>query len=150
MSQVIVPDESGHRSRPARTERFHQTLQRWLRARPPARTLPELKRQLDEFRDHYNEQRPHRALARGTPSEAYKATPKAALAGPRAQQHYRLHRQSTRPQTRPGHRRRHPRHRHDLTTWRSPLPPPYPARQDLLAQPNQRARPMAELLTAET
>ena len=80
----------GHPQTQGKIERFHQTLQRWLRARPPARTLPELQRQLDEFRDHYNEQRPHRALARGTPSEAYKATRKAAPAGPRAQQHYRL------------------------------------------------------------
>ncbi len=80
----------GHPQTQGKIERFHQTLQRWLRARPPARTLPELQRQLDEFRDHYNEQRPHRALARGTPSQAYKATRKAAPAGPRAQQHYRL------------------------------------------------------------
>lgn len=80
----------GHPQTQGKIERFHQTLQRWLRARPPARTLPQLQRQLDEFRDHYNEQRPHRALARGTPSEAYKATPKAAPAGPRPQQHYRL------------------------------------------------------------
>jgi transposase InsO family protein len=80
----------GHPQTQGKIERFHQTLQRWLSARPTARTLPELQRQLDEFRDHYNQQRPHRALARGTPSEAYKATPKAAPAGPHAQQHYRL------------------------------------------------------------
>jgi len=80
----------GHPQTQGKIERFHQTLQRWLRARPTARTLPELQRQLDEFRDHYNEHRPHRALARGTPSEAYKATPKATPTGPRPQQHYRL------------------------------------------------------------
>jgi len=37
-----------------KTERFHQTLQRWLRARPTARSVAELQAQLDEFRAHYN------------------------------------------------------------------------------------------------
>jgi transposase InsO family protein len=81
---------AGHPQTQGKVERFHQTLQRWLRARPPARTLPELQRQLDEFREHYNEHRPHRALARSTPGAVYRATPKTAPAGPRAQQHYRL------------------------------------------------------------
>jgi transposase InsO family protein len=70
----------GHPQTQGKTERFHQTLQRWLRARPPARTLPELQRQLDEFREHYNEQRPHRALQRRSPGDAYRATPKATPA----------------------------------------------------------------------
>jgi transposase InsO family protein len=81
----------GHPQTQGKTERFHQTLQRWLRARPLARTLPELQRQLDEFRQHYNEHRPHRALHRRTPADAYQATPKAAPAGNRhAPGHYRL------------------------------------------------------------
>ena len=80
----------GHPQTQGKIERFHQTLQRWLQARPPARTIHELQRQLDEFRQHYNEQRPHRALHRQTPGDAYRATPKAAPAGTRAQQHYRL------------------------------------------------------------
>jgi transposase InsO family protein len=45
----------GHPQTQGKTERFHQTLQRWLRARPPARTLTELGHQLDQFREHYNE-----------------------------------------------------------------------------------------------
>ena len=72
----------GHPQTQGKIERFHQTLQ--ALAAPPDRPpppLPELQRQLDQFRDHYNEQRPHRALARGTPGEAYRATPKAAPAG---------------------------------------------------------------------
>ena len=81
----------GHPQTQGKTERFHQTLQRWLRARPPARTTAELQHQLDEFQAHYNEQRPHRALHRRTPGEIYRATPKAAPAsnghGPG---HYRL------------------------------------------------------------
>src|SRR5438477_2000388 len=81
----------GHPQTQGKTERFHQTLQRWLTARPLARTLPELQRQLDEFREHYNERRPHRALQRRTPGEAYRATPKAAPANNgRAPGHYRL------------------------------------------------------------
>jgi Integrase core domain len=80
----------GHPQNQGKVERFHQTLQRWLRARPPATGLPGLQRQLDAFREHYNEQRPHRALDRRGPGQAYRATPKAAPAGPRADQHYRL------------------------------------------------------------
>jgi transposase InsO family protein len=81
----------GHPQTQGKVERFHQTLQRWLKARPPARTLPELQRQLDEFRDHYNERRPHRALARSTPGTAYRATPKAAPASNgHTPGHYRL------------------------------------------------------------
>jgi transposase InsO family protein len=81
----------GHPQTQGKTERFHQTLQRWLRARPPARTTVELQHQLDAFRGHYNEQRPHRALARATPGHAYRATPKAVPASNgHAHGHYRL------------------------------------------------------------
>ena len=81
----------GHPQTQGKTERFHQTQQRWLRARPPAGTLAQLQRQLDEFKAHYNEQRPHRALDRRTPGDAYRATPKALPASNgHAQGHYRL------------------------------------------------------------
>jgi transposase InsO family protein len=81
----------GHPQTQGKTERFHQTLQRWLAARPAARTLAELQGQLDEFREHYNERRPHRALNRRTPQEVYQATPKAAPATNGHQPgHYRL------------------------------------------------------------
>ena len=81
----------GHPQTQGKIERFHQTLKRWLRAQPPARTLAELQRQLDEFREHYNEHRPHRALGRRTPGDAYRATPKAAPADQRPRPgHYRL------------------------------------------------------------
>ena len=81
----------GHPQTQGKTERFHQTLQRWLAARPPARTTAELQRQLDEFRDHYNEHRPHRALNRTTPAAAYLATPKAIPAtNGHTSGHYRL------------------------------------------------------------
>jgi hypothetical protein len=81
----------GHPQTQGKTERFHQTLQRWLAARPAARTVAELQSQVEEFREHYNEKRPHRALNRRTPSEAYRATPKAAPASNgHAPGHYRL------------------------------------------------------------
>ena len=81
----------GHPQTQGKTERFHQTLQRWLRARPTARSLAELQAQLDEFRAHYNERRPHRALHRRTPADAYRATPKASPASNGHQpDHFRL------------------------------------------------------------
>jgi transposase InsO family protein len=81
----------GHPQTQGKTERFHQTLQRWLAARPTARTIAELQQQLDQFREHYNERRPHRALNRRTPGDAYRATPKAVPASNgRAPGHYRL------------------------------------------------------------
>jgi hypothetical protein len=56
----------------------------------PVRTLAELQVQLDEFRAEYNERRPHRAIGRVTPVEAYGATPKAQAAGRGASGHFRL------------------------------------------------------------
>jgi transposase InsO family protein len=64
-----------------KVERFHKTLKRWLATRGHPRSLPALQRQLDEFRDYYNRVRPHRALNRRTPQEAYDARPKATPAG---------------------------------------------------------------------
>jgi transposase InsO family protein len=60
-----------------KVERFHQTLKKWLAHQPPARTLRQLQTQLDTFRDYYNNSRPHRALGRRTPAQAYTARPKA-------------------------------------------------------------------------
>jgi transposase InsO family protein len=60
-----------------KVERFHQTEKKWLTAQPPAPTLLQLQRQLDELREYYNTARPHRALRRRTPISAYQARPKA-------------------------------------------------------------------------
>lgn len=78
-----------HPQTQGKIERFHQTLKRWLTAQPAATTPTELQAQLDLFRDHYNEHRPHRARDRTTPGTAYRATPKAIPAGGR-EGHYRL------------------------------------------------------------
>jgi hypothetical protein len=73
-----------------KVERFHQTQKKWLAAQPAADTLEQLQRQLDRFRRYYNTVRPHRALARATPMDAYTARPKATPRGPRIQPHYRV------------------------------------------------------------
>ena len=65
-----------------KVERFHQTQKRWLAKQPPAATLAELQSQLDRFRLHYNQHRPHRALGRRTPQEVFDAKVKAGR-GPR-------------------------------------------------------------------
>lgn len=61
-----------------KNERAHQTLQRWLRARPPAMTLPQLQGLLEDYRQVYNHRR-HQSLNGRTPhqrwTEGVKATP---------------------------------------------------------------------------
>jgi transposase InsO family protein len=80
----------GHPQTQGKVERFHQTLKRWLERQPAARTPAELQAQLDVFRLSYNESRPHRAIGRITPGEAYRATPKALPSGSGARGHFRL------------------------------------------------------------
>ncbi|PLS27728.1 IS481 family transposase [Bifidobacterium parmae] len=66
-----------HPQTQGKIERWHRTLKQWLAVRPLAADLDGLNRQLDEFRHEYNEERPHRALKRRTPKEAYEALGKA-------------------------------------------------------------------------
>jgi transposase InsO family protein len=80
----------GHPQTQGKVERFQQTLKRWLGQQPPARTVAELQTQLDAFAIAYDEQRPHRAIGRITPGEAYRASPKAHPAGRGAPGHLRL------------------------------------------------------------
>jgi len=59
-------------------ERSHQTTKRWLSADGPVETLAELQHQLDRWRDHYNDHRPH-SVARGrTPAERWQDQPPAS------------------------------------------------------------------------
>lgn len=85
----VVPKTSRpfHPQTCGKVERFQQTLKKWLRRQPLAADLAELQAQIDAFVDYYNHQRPHRALDRRTPAEAWAATPPAinlgiALPGP--------------------------------------------------------------------
>lgn len=67
----------GHPQTQGKIERFHQTLKRWLKARPLPKTLTELQHLLDTFHHWYNTSRPHRSIGRRTPQNAYTALPKA-------------------------------------------------------------------------
>jgi transposase InsO family protein len=80
----------GHPQTQGKIERFHQTLKRWLGQQPAATGLAGLQAQLDAFRLAYNEQRPHRAIGRATPDEAYRARPRALPSGSGARGHFRL------------------------------------------------------------
>ena len=73
-----------------KVERFHQTQKKWLAAQPPAATIRTLQHQLERFAVYYNTVRPHRALNRHTPTQAYTARPKAIPTGIKIPAHYRV------------------------------------------------------------
>lgn len=56
-----------------KNERAHQTCQRWLRRQPRAASLEQLQTQLDSYRNHYNEQRPHQGIGLNTPAARYRS-----------------------------------------------------------------------------
>jgi hypothetical protein len=68
-----------HPQTQGKTERFQQTLKKWLAAQTPQpATLTQLQALLDTFTAYYNTRRPHRSLPhRCTPAIAYTARPKA-------------------------------------------------------------------------
>lgn len=73
-----------------KVERFHQTQKKWLAAQPPPTTIRALQARLDRFAAYYNTVRPHRALGRRTPAQAYAARPKAIPTGIKIPAHYRV------------------------------------------------------------
>ena len=77
-----------------KVERLHQTQHRWLARQPAATTIAELQHQLDEFAEHYNTIRPHRALHRATPDTAWHARPRAlpSRRGQLISEHFRVRR----------------------------------------------------------
>ena len=93
IAQYGIVQKNGHPGHPqtqGKIERFHQTLKRWLRARPPAATLTELTTQLTAFEHVYNHERPHRSLARRTPAQAYTALPKTGPTIELLDRHWRV------------------------------------------------------------
>jgi hypothetical protein len=66
-----------HPQTQGKVERFHQTLKQWLVKQEPAADVASLQRQLDVFREYYNEFRPHRGIGRTTPAKAFAARPVA-------------------------------------------------------------------------
>lgn len=63
-----------------KVERVHQTIKKHLASMPPAADLAELQARLDAFREIYNHQRPHRAIARQFPADVWAATPRSGPA----------------------------------------------------------------------
>lgn len=73
----IVPEriEPGQPQQNGRHERMHLTLKQET-ANPPHATMRSQQRRFDEFRQEYNELRPHEALAQRTPAELYWPSPR--------------------------------------------------------------------------
>ena len=67
--------EPGQPQQNGRHERMHRTLKRSLDI-PLAADLPTQQRQLDDFRRHYNDQRPHEGLAQRPPAQCYAPSPR--------------------------------------------------------------------------
>jgi transposase InsO family protein len=72
--------KANHPQTQGKTERFQQTLKKWLAAQhPQPATLAQLQALIDTFTAYYNTRRPHRSLThRCTPATAYAARPKAS------------------------------------------------------------------------
>jgi transposase InsO family protein len=83
-----------HPQTTGKVERLHQTLKNWLAKQPTAATVADLQAQLDAFREYYNTIRPHRALDRRTPAQAWNGRPRAipARQGIRISEHFRVRR----------------------------------------------------------
>lgn len=93
LSELEIVQKNGSPAHPqtqGKIERFHQTLKKWLSQQSPAKDLKELQSQLDEFRNVYNTQRPHRALEMKTPQQSYEATIKATPKEAKDKEHYRV------------------------------------------------------------
>ena len=73
-----------------KVERFHQTQKKFLAKQRAADDLVELQSQLDRFVAYYNTVRPHRALGRHTPAEAYRAKIKARPPNAVPDTHFRV------------------------------------------------------------
>jgi transposase InsO family protein len=68
--------QPGHPEQNGRHERLHRTLKAET-ARPPAADASRQQDRFDQFRQFYNEQRPHEALGQVPPAEVYEVSPRS-------------------------------------------------------------------------
>lgn len=73
----ITPERiaAGHPEQNGRHERMHRTLKQEA-AQPPAANRRQQQQALDQFRQQYNEVRPHEALGMRTPASVYQPSPR--------------------------------------------------------------------------
>lgn len=67
--------QAGHPEQNGRHERMHRTLKQEV-AMPPAQNRRAQQRELDHFRQEYNQVRPHEALGMQTPDSVYQLSPR--------------------------------------------------------------------------
>jgi transposase InsO family protein len=72
-----------HPQTQGKVERFHRTLDEALRFHGKPRRLSDWDAALEEFRQEYNQQRPHQALGMRRPAERYRASARSYQAQPR-------------------------------------------------------------------
>src|SRR5690625_1480712 len=149
----------GHPQTQGKIERFHQTLKKWLTAQPHAQTGQQLQEQLDQFRDIYNSQRPHRTHRSRRHDQSHTRWTPHRPSLPHPLRHRRPIRQThpapsrktppprdrpnPRPQTRPNHRRPNHSHRHRPPNRRNILRTRHRPHPQLLAQQTKKPRPLA-------
>jgi len=81
--------KSGSSGRPAhpqtcgKLERYHRTLKDFYPDHGPAESIEELQALCDQFRWHYNHQRPHQSLGQQRPDQVYQALSKVGPRDPR-------------------------------------------------------------------
>jgi len=68
---TLVYSGIAHPQTQGKVERFHRTLGAWLRHHGIPKTLTGFQKALRDFRQEYNEVRPHEALGLATPSQRY-------------------------------------------------------------------------------
>lgn len=73
----LIYGRVGHPQTQGKVERFHRSLHQALDQRGLPKTLSGFQAALDEFRQRYNEQRPHEALGDRPPAELYRTSRKS-------------------------------------------------------------------------
>ena len=78
----LVYSGIAHPQTQGKVERFHRTLEAWLRHHGTPRSLAGFHTALGDFRQEYNEVRPHEALGLATPSQRYCPSPRRYQSNP--------------------------------------------------------------------